>query len=123
MVLRTARSAFVPALVAFALVAVVLAYGTALVFDQNRDHESVGSHASRQFFATFATSWATRASPTNSPFLWDTEINPMIVTRTWYRYDTASVTVGRLYPQIQFDKWGGTGFLLRPMVLSYGRQR
>jgi hypothetical protein len=110
---RTARSPLFPVPVVFALLAVVLAYGSALVFDQNRDHESVGSHASRQFFATFATSWATRASTTNSPFLWDTEINPTIVTPTWYRYDTASVTVGRLYPQIQFDKWGGTGFLLR----------
>jgi hypothetical protein len=111
--LRTARSAWFPALMVFVLLAVVLGYGTALVFDQNRDHESVGSHGSRQFFATFATSWGTRASPTSSPFLWDTEINPTIVTRTWYRYDTASVTVGRLYPQIQFDTWGGTGFLLR----------
>jgi hypothetical protein len=111
--LRTARSPWFPVLVVFALLAVVLAYGTALVFEQNRDHESVGSRYSRQFFETFATSWAARASPKNSPFLWDTEINPAIVTRTWYRYDTASVTVGRLYPQIQFDKWGGTGFLLR----------
>src|SRR3984957_15129279 len=111
--LRTARSPWFAVLVVFALLAVVLAYGTALVFDQNHDHESVGSRSSRQFFATFATSWAARASPKNSPFLWDTEINPAIVTRTWYRYDTASVTVGRLFPQIQFDKWGGTGFLLR----------
>jgi hypothetical protein len=111
--LRTARSAWFPVLVGFTLLAVVLAYGAALVFDQNRDHESVGSHASRQFFATFGTSWATRTSPTNSSFLWDTEINPVIVTRAWFPYDTAAVTVGRLYPQIQFDKWGGTGFLLR----------
>ena len=110
---RTARSAWFPVLVGLAVLAVVLAYGTALVFDQKRDHESVGSHDSRQFFATFATSWATRTSPTNSPFLWDTEVNPAIVTRTWYRYDTASVTIGRIYPQIQIDKWGGTGFLLR----------
>jgi hypothetical protein len=111
--LRTARSAWFPVLVVFTLLAVVLAYGTALVFDQNRDHESVGSHASRQFFANFASSWATRTPGTNSSFLWDTEINPTIVTRSWFPYDTASVTVGRIYPQIQFDKWGGTGFLLR----------
>ena len=111
--LRTARSVWFPFLVAFALLAVVLAYGTALVFDQSRDHESVGSHASRQFFATFATSWATRAARTNSPFLWDTEINPRVVTQALFPYDTASVTVGRLHPQIQFDRWGGTGFLLR----------
>jgi len=111
--LRTPRSGWFPLLVACALLAVVLAYGTALVFDQNRDHESVGSHASRQFFATFAASWATRTPGTNSSFLWDTEISPTIVTRTWFPYDRASVTVGRLYPQIQFDKWGGTGFLLR----------
>jgi hypothetical protein len=111
--LRTARSAWFPTLVVFALLAVVLAYGTALVWDQNRDHESMGSHASRQYFANFATSWATRASVTNSAFLWDTEINPTVVTRTFFPYDTASVTVGRLYPQVQFDKWGGTGYLLR----------
>jgi hypothetical protein len=111
--LRTARPAWFPVVGVFALLAVVLAYGTALVFDQNRDHESVGSHASRQFFADFATSWATKASPTNSSFLWDTEINPTIVTHAWFPYDTAAVTVGRLYPEIQFDKWGGTGFLLR----------
>jgi hypothetical protein len=111
--LHTARSSWFPALVVFALLAVVLAYGTVLVFDQNRDHESAGSHASRQFFATFAASWATRAPGTKLSFLWDTQINPTIVTRSWFPYDKASVTVGRLYPQVQFDKWGGAGFLLR----------
>jgi hypothetical protein len=110
---RIARPAWFPALVVFVLLAVVLAYGTALVFDQNRDHESAGSHASRQFFSNFATSWATRSSVTSSAFLWDTEINPTIVTRAFFPYDTASVTVGRLYPQIRFDKWGGTGYLVR----------
>ncbi len=110
---RRVRPAWFSTLVVFALLAVVLAYGTALVFDQNRDHESMGSHTSRQFFATFATSWATRASMTHSAFLWDTEINPAVVTRTFFPYDTASVTVGRLYPQIRFDKWGGAGYLLR----------
>jgi hypothetical protein len=50
---------------------------------------------------------------TSSAFLWDTEINPTIVTRTFFPYDTVSVTVGRLYPQIRFDEWGGTGYLLR----------
>lgn len=111
--LRTVRPAWLPTLSILALLAVVLLYGTALVFDQNRDHESVGSHASRQYFADFARSWASRASVTNSAFLWDTEINPTIVTRSFFPYDTASVTVGRLYPQIRFDEWGGTGYVLR----------
>ena len=53
------------------------------------------------------------ASSTNSVFLWDTEINPVVVSRNFFPYDTASVTVGRLYPQIPIDKWGGTGYLLR----------
>lgn len=114
MPLPTARPAWFLGLVVFALFGVVLAYGAALVFDQNRDHESVGSHASRQFFENFATSWAATASATNSAFLWDTEINPTVVTRTFFPYDTASVTVGRLYPQIPFDESGGTGYLLRP---------
>jgi hypothetical protein len=96
------------------VVAVVLVYGMALVFDQDRDSESVGSHASNQFFADFAASWATRTSETNPAFLWDTEVNPKIVTHTFYPYDTASVTVGRLHPAIRFDEWGGRGYVLRP---------
>jgi hypothetical protein len=110
---RTARPVPFATLAVFALVAAVLAYGSALVFDQNRDHESVGSHTSRLFFAKFATSWAKSTSMTHSPFLWDTEINPTVVTRGFFPYDTASITVGRLYPQIRFDQWGGIGYLLR----------
>ena len=45
--LHTARPVWFVPLAAFALLAVVLAYGTALVFDQGRDHEAVGSHTSR----------------------------------------------------------------------------
>jgi hypothetical protein len=97
-----------------AVVAVVLVYGLAMVADQNRDSESAGSHASHRFFADFARSWATVAPATNHAFLWDTEINPMVVTHAFFPYDTASVTVGRLHPEIRFDAWGGTGYLLRP---------
>lgn len=111
--LHTARPVWLLTLAVLAGLAVVIAYGTALVFDQNRDHETVGSHASRQYFADFASSWATTTSATNSAFLWDTEINPTVVARSFFPYDRASITVGRLYPQIRFDKWGGTGYLLR----------
>jgi hypothetical protein len=102
-----------PVLVVLTVVAVILVYGVALVFDQNRDSESAASHASHRFFANFATSWAATASTTPHAFLWNTEINPRIVTRSFYPYDTASVTVGRLHPGIRFDQSSGTGFLLR----------
>ncbi|HSZ36745.1 MAG TPA: hypothetical protein VK773_06605, partial [Acidimicrobiales bacterium] len=95
---RVAQPAwFRPVLVA-ALAVVVLVYGMALVFDQDRDSESAGSQGSHRFFAAFATSWAANASQASRAFLWDTEINPSIVTRTFFPYDTASVTVGRLHP-------------------------
>ena len=51
--LLTARSTWFPVLVGLAVLAVVLAYGTALIFDQNRDGESVGSHAARQILRDF----------------------------------------------------------------------
>jgi hypothetical protein len=97
----------------FTVLAIVFVYGMALVFDQDRDAESVGSHASRAFFSNFATSWASSASATSRAFLWDTEITPRIVTRAFFPFDTTSVTVGRLHPGIRFDQWGGTGYLLR----------
>ena len=65
------------------------------------------------FFSNFATSWAANTAATSHAFLWDTEINPRIVTRAFFPYDTTSVTVGRLHPEIKFDEWGGTGYLLR----------
>lgn len=105
--------AWFPVFVVFTVLAIVFVYGMALVFDQDRDAESVGSHASRVFFSNFATSWASSASATSRAFLWDTEINPRIVTRAFFPFDTTSVTVGRLHPGIRFDQWGGTGYLLR----------
>ncbi len=112
--LRTVRPAWSRALVVVTALAVVIAYGAVLFFDQNRDSESRGSHASHRYFANFAASWAARTSAAVHPFLWDTEVNPSVVTRTFFPYDTASVTVGRLHPDIRFDEWGGTGYLLRP---------
>ena len=110
---RAPRPAWFPALVVLATLAVVLAYGAVLVFDQNRDSESTTSHNSHRFFATFSTSWAAQTSPTSHAFLWNTEINPRVVTRKFFPDDTASVTVGRLHPEIRFDQWSGTGYLLR----------
>ncbi len=109
----TTRPASFRALVVLTVVAVVLVYGMALLFDQDRDAESAGSHASHRFFANFATSWSAVAPATGRAFLWDTEINPIVVTHAFFPYDTASLTVGRLHPEIKFDEWGGTGYLLR----------
>jgi hypothetical protein len=111
--LRTARPAWFRALVVVTALAVVVVYGAALIFDQNRDSESTASHAAHRYFANFSTSWAARTTSAIHPFLWDTEINPSVVTRAFFPYDTASVTVGRLHPDTRFDEWGGTGFLLR----------
>jgi hypothetical protein len=111
--LPTARPAWFRAFVVVTALAVVVVYGAVLVFDQNRDSESTGSHASHRYFANFATSWAAGTSTAIHPFLWDTEVNPNVVTRTFFPYDTASVTVGRLHPGMRFDEWGGTGFMLR----------
>ncbi len=111
--LLTTRPAMFRTLVVLLVLAVAFVYGTALVSDQDRDSESVGSHASHVFFANFASSWAARTSTTSHAFLWDTEINSGIVTRAFFPFDTASITVGRLHPEIRFDEWGGTGFLLR----------
>jgi hypothetical protein len=110
---RITKPAWFRALVVLTVLAVVLVYGMTLVYDQDRDSESVGSHASQRFFSNFATAWASGTSATSNAFLWDTEINPRIVTHAFYPYDTALVTVGRLHPDIRFDEWGGTGYLLR----------
>jgi hypothetical protein len=110
----TARPASFRAVAGFAVLAVVVVYGVGMVVEQNRDPETAGALASHRFFAQFATSWSTVAPPTNRVFLWDTEINPTIVTHAFFPYDTASVTVGPLHPEIRFDAWGGSGYVLRP---------
>jgi hypothetical protein len=112
--LRNARPAWFRTGVAFTLTAVVLVYGMALIFDQDRDSESAGSFASHRFFGNFTTSWSTTTAATSHAFLWDTEINPSVVKHSFFPYDTASATVGRLHPAIKFDEWGGTGYMLRP---------
>jgi hypothetical protein len=109
----TARPAWLRTLIVLTVLAVLVVYGTALLFDQNRDSESVGSHASHGYFANFSASWPSGTAATSHAFLWNTEINPRVVTPTFYPYDTASLTVGRLHPEIRFDEWGGTGYLLR----------
>jgi hypothetical protein len=109
----TARPAWFRTLIVLTVLAVLVVYVTALLFDQNRDSESVGSHASHDYFANFSASWPSGTAATSHAFLWNTEINPRVVTPTFYPYDTASLTVGRLHPEIRFDEWGGTGYLLR----------
>lgn len=111
--MRTPRPAWLRAVAVLTLLAVVVLYGTALIFDQDRDSEAVGSHTSRSFFETFATSWATQTSTASRAFLWDTEVNPRVITPDFFPYDTASMTIGRLHPEIPIDAWGGTGYLLR----------
>jgi hypothetical protein len=112
--LHDPRPAWLRTGVAVTLTAVVLVYGMALIFDQDRDPESAGSFASHRFFANFTTSWSTATAGESHAFLWDTEINPRVVTHTFFPYDTAWATVGRLHPAIKFNEWGGTGYLLRP---------
>ena len=109
----TTRPVWFRPLVVLTLLAIVLVYGMVLIFDQDRDSESVGSHASHSYFANFSSSWASRTATTRHAFLWNTEINPKVVTHTFFPYDTASDTVGRLHPGVRFDQWGGTGYVLR----------
>jgi hypothetical protein len=109
---RTTRPASFRALSVLVVVAVVLVYAFTLVLDQNRDSESAGSRFSHRFFATFASSWAAVPSAPKDTFLWNTEINPIIVSHGFFPYDTASVTVGRLHPEIKFDMWGRKGYLI-----------
>ena len=108
------RPAYLPAVAVFGLLVCVLAYGTALIFDQNREFESVDSHESHQFFANVSRSLASMAPVTQRAFLWDTEVNQTVVAAAFYPYDTASVTVGPLHPDVQFDVWGRKGYLLQP---------
>jgi hypothetical protein len=110
---RGARPVWFRGLVVLTLLAVVVVYGMALVFDQDRNSESTTSHASRAFFSNFSDSWTSSGAGAGHAFLWDTEINPRIVTHKFFPFDTASVTVGRLHPDIWFDKWGGRGYLIR----------
>jgi hypothetical protein len=95
-----------------ALCTVVVLYAVALDFDQDRDTPVQWDYATRAFFKTFAASWADVASHADHPFLWDTEVNPVVINNAFYPYDTVSVTVGMLHTGLRFDAWGGTGFLL-----------
>jgi hypothetical protein len=101
------------ALVCLVALALVPLYGVAMVFDQDRYPLSVAAHTSHRFFTNVAASWRNVAQRNDDAFLWDTEINPVIVTPAFFPYDTASLTVGQLYPEIRFDTWGGEGYLLR----------
>ena len=65
------------------------------------------------FFNTFTRSWAQATSGVAHPFLWNTEVDPVIVSHAFYPYDTAAVTVAKLHSGLRVDAWGGTGFLLR----------
>jgi len=96
-----------------ALCALVALYATALVFDQDHDPTVQGDHGDRRFFATFTASWARVTANAKHPFLWDTEVDPVAVSHAFYPDDTASVTVGMLHRNLQFDAWGGRGFLIR----------
>jgi hypothetical protein len=109
---RTARPLF-RTLVCLVSLALVLLYGVAMVFDQDRYPLSAAAHTSHRFFTNVATSWRNVTQTNNDAFLWDTEINPVIVNPAFFPYDTASLTVGQLYPEIRFDTWGGQGYLLR----------
>jgi hypothetical protein len=109
---RLMRPVHLQAVATFAILASIVVYGSALILDQNREWESAGSHSSRQFFSDVSQSMAT-LGPTDRIFLWDTEVNPIVVSHKFYSDDLASVTVGRLYPEIHFDEWGRKGYLIR----------
>ena len=94
-----------------ALCAVLVGYGALLVFDQSRDFVVQDDHAARQFFSEFAASWPPAGSM--HPFLWDTEVDPVVVSQAFFPYDTAALTVGKLHPGVPFDVWGQQGYLLR----------
>ncbi len=106
---RRVRSAII--VIPVVCIAIVV-YGTLLIFDQRHDlvvQEDLGSH---QFFSKFAASWPPVGS--THPFLWDSEVDPVVVSGAFYPYDTAAFTVGKLNPKVRFDSWGGEGYLLRP---------
>jgi len=92
--------------------AIVALYALALLFDQDHDNTVQGTHASRTFFTTFKGSWGVVTSKALHPFLWDTEVNPIVVSHAFFPDDVASVTVGRLNEDLHFDEWGGSGFIL-----------
>lgn len=98
---------------ALAVLVVVVAYGAVLILNQNREWESAGSHSSRQYFADVSMSLAAETPLENRGFLWDTEVNSVVVSHAFFPDDTASVTVGRLHPEIHFDEWGRKGYLIR----------
>ena len=73
---------------------IVVAYGGVLIWDQNHQSEVQLDFGSRQFFGTFAQSWPPAGS--QKPFVWDTEINPLVVSASFYPYDTAQLTLGKI---------------------------
>jgi hypothetical protein len=99
-----------PALVIPVVIVVLVAYSALLGFDQSRDFVIQDDIATRSYFSTFAASWPPKDSV--HPFLWDTEVSPVSVSASFYPYDTASFTVGKLHPTVPIDAWGGSGYLL-----------
>jgi hypothetical protein len=97
-----------------ALCAIVVLYAVALNFDRSRDSTVQGDYASRTFFTTYSSSWAHAESEGNHPYVWDTEVDPIIVADAFYPDDTTAITVGALNPDVRFDAWGGTGYVVRP---------
>jgi hypothetical protein len=95
-----------------AVCVIVVAYGGVLVWDQDHLLAFRLDVGSRQFFGTFARSWPPPG--VKHPFLWDTEINPLIMSASFYPYDTANFTIGKIEKQsVQFDAWGGNGYVVR----------
>ena len=92
---------------------VMVGYGSELYVDQQRNTVMQMNHTTRQFFATFAMSWGRVAASTRHPYLWDTEVSSTVVDPIFYPDDVASVTVGALHPQLRFNSFGGTGFIIR----------
>jgi hypothetical protein len=89
-------------------------YGSALHFDQQRYQLVVGSHSMRQFFQNFSTSWDEVESTADHPYLWDSEIDARVILPSFFPFDTASLTVGKLHTGIPFDQWWGSGYLVQP---------
>jgi hypothetical protein len=94
-----------------AVCVIVVAYGGVLIWDQNHLSEVQLDFGSRQFFGKFAQSWPPAGS--QKPFVWDTEINPLVVSASFYPYDTAQLTLGKINGSVHFDDWGGQGYVVQ----------
>lgn len=90
---------------------IVAAYGGVLVWDQRHQPTIQLDFASRQFFGKFAQSWP--PTGTRHPFVWDTEINPLVVSASFYPYDTAQLTLGKIDGSVRFNEWGGQGYVVQ----------